>query len=72
MSAEIFGATEPGTRDYAHDLGVAFQLTNIIRDVGEDARRGRIYLPQDELVALRRAAVGAAAARERRRRLPRR
>jgi phytoene synthase len=51
MSAEIFGATEPGTRDYAHDLGVAFQLTNIIRDVGEDARRGRIYLPQDELVA---------------------
>jgi phytoene synthase len=51
MSAEIFGATEPGTRDYAHDLGVAFQLTNIIRDVGEDARRGRIYQPQDELVA---------------------
>lgn len=49
MSAEIFGATAPGTRDYAHDLGVAFQLTNIIRDVGEDARRGRIYLPQDEL-----------------------
>jgi phytoene synthase len=49
MSAEIFGCTEPATRDYAHDLGVAFQLTNIIRDVGEDARRGRIYLPQDEL-----------------------
>ena len=34
---------------YAHDLGMAFQLTNIIRDVGEDARRNRIYLPQDEL-----------------------
>jgi len=49
-SAEIFGYSEPATRDYARDLGVAFQLTNIIRDVGEDARRGRIYLPQDELV----------------------
>ena len=36
-------------RRYAHALGLAFQLTNIIRDVGEDARRGRIYLPQDEL-----------------------
>ena len=34
---------------YAHDLGMAFQLTNIIRDVGEDARRDRIYLPLDEL-----------------------
>jgi phytoene synthase len=49
MSAEIFGYQDPATRDYARDLGVAFQLTNIIRDVGEDARRGRIYLPQDEL-----------------------
>ena len=49
MSAEIFGYEDPATRDYARDLGVAFQLTNIIRDVGEDARRGRIYLPQDEL-----------------------
>jgi phytoene synthase len=49
MSAEIFGHSEPATREYARDLGVAFQLTNIIRDVGEDARRGRIYLPQDEL-----------------------
>ena len=35
--------------DLAHDLGIAFQLTNIIRDVGEDARRNRIYLPMDEL-----------------------
>ena len=49
MSAEIFGYANPATRSYARDLGIAFQLTNIIRDVGEDARRGRIYLPQDEL-----------------------
>jgi phytoene synthase len=49
MSAEIFGHTEAATTRYARDLGIAFQLTNIIRDVGEDARRGRIYLPQDEL-----------------------
>jgi 15-cis-phytoene synthase len=49
MSAEIFGYEDPSTRDYAHNLGIAFQLTNIIRDVGEDARRGRLYLPQDEL-----------------------
>ncbi|MFO1324786.1 MAG: presqualene diphosphate synthase HpnD [Burkholderiales bacterium] len=49
MSAEIFGYADAATRGYARDLGVAFQLTNICRDVGEDARRGRIYLPQDEL-----------------------
>jgi phytoene synthase len=49
LSAEIFGYGEPATRGYARDLGIAFQLTNIIRDVGEDAMRGRIYLPQDEL-----------------------
>ena len=49
LSAEIFGYTDPTTRGYAHELGIAFQLTNIIRDVGEDARRGRIYVPQDEL-----------------------
>jgi 15-cis-phytoene synthase len=49
MSAEIFGYADPRTRDYARDLGIAFQLTNICRDVGEDARRGRIYLPQDDL-----------------------
>ena len=49
MSAEIFCYVNPATRQYARDLGIAFQLTNIIRDVGEDARRGRIYLPQDEL-----------------------
>ncbi len=49
MSAEIFGYTDPRTKGYARDLGVAFQLTNICRDVGEDARRGRIYLPQDDM-----------------------
>jgi phytoene synthase len=48
-SAEIFGYSNPETLKYAQDLGLAFQLTNIIRDVGEDARRDRIYLPQDEL-----------------------
>ncbi|ANQ85076.1 presqualene diphosphate synthase HpnD [Azoarcus olearius] len=49
LAAEIFGYTDPRTLDYAHDLGLAFQLTNIIRDVGEDARRGRIYLPIEDL-----------------------
>ncbi len=49
MAAEVFGYTDRRTLKYAHDLGIAFQLTNIIRDVGEDARRGRIYLPLDEL-----------------------
>jgi phytoene synthase len=48
-SAEIFGYRNPQTLSYAENLGLAFQLTNIIRDVGEDARRNRIYLPQDEL-----------------------
>jgi 15-cis-phytoene synthase len=49
LAAEIFGYSDRKTLKYAHDLGIAFQLTNIIRDVGEDARRGRIYLPQDEM-----------------------
>ncbi|MES2500718.1 MAG: presqualene diphosphate synthase HpnD [Pseudomonadota bacterium] len=49
LSAQIFGFSNQNTLKYAHDLGMAFQLTNIIRDVGEDARRGRIYLPLDEL-----------------------
>jgi phytoene synthase len=49
LSASIFGYSDRHTLKYAHDLGLAFQLTNIIRDVGEDARRGRIYLPMDEL-----------------------
>lgn len=49
LAAEIFGFQDHQTQKYAHDLGMAFQLTNIIRDVGEDARRGRVYLPIDEL-----------------------
>ena len=49
VAARIFGQTEEATTRYAHTLGLAFQLTNIIRDVGEDALRGRIYLPIDEL-----------------------
>ena len=49
LAAEIFGYQDRQTLKYAHDLGLAFQLTNIIRDVGEDARRGRVYLPLDEL-----------------------
>ena len=49
LSASIFGVTRPETLQYAEKLGLAFQLTNIIRDVGEDARKGRIYLPVSEL-----------------------
>lgn len=48
-AAEIFGYQHHQTLKYAHELGLAFQLTNIIRDVGEDAQRGRIYLPLEEL-----------------------
>src|SRR3989475_8802028 len=46
---EIFGYTDPRARQYAVDLGTALQLTNIIRDVGADARAGRVYVPQDDL-----------------------
>nr|WP_294840940.1 presqualene diphosphate synthase HpnD [uncultured Methylotenera sp.] len=49
LSAQIFGFKNRKTLKFAHDLGMAFQLTNIIRDVGEDARRNRIYIPLDEL-----------------------
>jgi len=49
VASAIFGRTEEATIRYAHKLGLALQLTNIIRDVGDDARRGRIYLPVDEL-----------------------
>jgi len=49
VAARIFGQQHADTTAYAHQLGLAFQLTNIIRDVGEDARRGRIYLPINEL-----------------------
>jgi len=49
VASAIFGRSEPQTVAYAHKLGLAMQLTNIIRDVGDDARRGRIYLPISEL-----------------------
>jgi 15-cis-phytoene synthase len=49
VAAGIFGRSQPETTAYAHKLGLAMQLTNIIRDVGDDARRGRIYLPVSEL-----------------------
>lgn len=48
-SIEIFGYTDPGARVYAAELGVALQLTNILRDLAPDAERGRLYLPLDEL-----------------------
>jgi len=49
VAANIFGRSADATVQYAHRLGLAMQLTNIIRDVGDDARRGRIYLPLSEL-----------------------
>ena len=49
VAAHIFGQTQPATTDYAHKLGEALQLTNILRDVGEDAMRGRIYLPVNDM-----------------------
>ncbi len=49
VASSIFGRTDSATVQYAHRLGLAMQLTNIIRDVGDDARRGRIYLPVSEL-----------------------
>lgn len=49
MSASIFGYRQPATLEYAARLGLALQLINIVRDVGDDARRGRLYLPLDEL-----------------------
>jgi phytoene synthase len=49
VAANIFGRSSEATIAYAHKLGLAMQLTNIIRDVGDDARRGRIYLPVSEL-----------------------
>jgi 15-cis-phytoene synthase len=49
LCIEIFGYTDKRTRDYARDLGIALQLTNIIRDIGTDLARGRIYLPLEDL-----------------------
>ena len=48
---EIFGYKEPATRDYASTLGIALQLTNILRDVGDDGRAGRVYVPQEDLAS---------------------
>ena len=64
LSAVIFGHTDRATLRYAADLGLAFQLTNIIRDVGEDARRNRIYLPMDELEQFNVSAADILNARE--------
>jgi phytoene synthase len=49
LAAGIFGYRDARTLEYACALGIAFQLTNIIRDVGEDARKDRIYLPMEDL-----------------------
>ena len=57
LAAGIFGYRDARTLDYAKHLGIAFQLTNIIRDVGEDARKNRVYLPVEDL---RRYGVPAA------------
>jgi phytoene synthase len=51
MCIEIFGCSSEKARSYAVDLGIALQLTNILRDVGEDAARGRVYLPAEDLAA---------------------
>ncbi len=64
MSASIFGYSSKQTLEYAPELGLAFQLTNIIRDIGEDARRDRIYLPLDELQKFGVAESDIQAARE--------
>src|SRR6266498_635313 len=49
VSIEIFGYRNPRCKEYALELGMALQMTNIIRDVGKDLRNGRIYLPQEDL-----------------------
>ncbi|MBE9526007.1 MAG: presqualene diphosphate synthase HpnD [Proteobacteria bacterium] len=49
LTIEIMGYSQPSTKDYAKNLGISLQLINILRDVKEDAKRGRIYIPQDEL-----------------------
>lgn len=49
MCIEIFGYKHPSTKNFAVDLGIALQLTNILRDIGKDAEKGRIYLPQEDL-----------------------
>jgi len=63
LAAGIFGYRDPRTLEYANALGIAFQLTNIIRDVGEDARRDRIYLPVEDLQRFGVSAADVLAAR---------
>ena len=64
LAASIFGYRDDRTLIYAHTLGLAFQLTNIIRDVGEDSRKGRIYLPASELQKFTVSAADILHARE--------
>ncbi len=64
LAAGIFGYRNPRTLEYAERLGTAFQLTNIVRDVGEDARKGRIYIPADELARFGVPAADILALRE--------
>jgi phytoene synthase len=64
LAAGIFGYSNPRTLEYAKNLGTAFQLTNIIRDVGEDARKNRIYLPMDEMKKFEVPAVDILQARD--------
>ena len=64
LAAGIFGYHDPRTLEYARELGIAFQLTNIIRDVGEDARKNRIYLPMAELKEFGVPAADILASRE--------
>jgi phytoene synthase len=64
LASRIFGYSNPRTQEYARNLGLAFQLTNIIRDVGEDARKNRVYLPMSELKEYGVAAADILQARE--------
>ncbi len=64
LAASIFGYRDERTLAYAHTLGLAFQLTNIIRDVGEDSRKGRIYLPMSELQQFKVSAADILHARQ--------
>jgi phytoene synthase len=64
LAASIFGYRDERTLTYAHTLGLAFQLTNIIRDVGEDSRKGRVYLPMSELQQFKVTAADILHARE--------
>lgn len=63
LAAGIFGYRNERTLEYAQTLGTAFQLTNIIRDVGEDARRNRIYLPMEDLRTFQVSAADILASR---------